>query len=56
MSIVEILKKNNPDYKQELLWVDFKKNFNSFKNKYNLDLDLVDQSNILNELQEKKKL
>ena len=54
MSIVEILKKNNPDYKQELLWVDFKKNFNSFKNKYNLDLDLVDQSNILNELQEKK--
>lgn len=54
MSIVEILKKNNPDYKQELLWVDFKKNFNSFKDKYKLDCDLEDQSNILNELQQKK--
>ena len=54
MSIVEILKKNSPDYKQELLWVNFKKNFNSFKEKYNLDLDLDDQSKILNELQEKK--
>ena len=54
MSIVEILKKNNPDYKQELLWVDFKKNFNSFKEKSKLDLDLEDQSNILNELQEKQ--
>ena len=54
MSIVEILKKNSPDLKQELLWVDFKKNFNSFKEKYNLDLDLEDQSKMLNELQEKK--
>jgi hypothetical protein len=54
MSIVEILKKNSPDYKHELLWVDFKKNFNSFKDKYKLDLDLDDQSKMLNELQEKK--
>jgi hypothetical protein len=51
MSIIEILKKNSPDYKQELLWIDFKKNFTSFKEKYNLDLDLNDQSDMLNDLQ-----
>ena len=53
-TIIEILKKNSPDYKQELLWVDFKKNFTSFQNKYNLDLDLTPQCDILNDLQNKK--
>lgn len=54
MTIIEILKKKRPDYKLELLWIDFKKNFNSFKQKYQLNINLDDQSNILNELQERK--
>ncbi len=54
MTIIEILKKKGPDYKLELLWIDFKKNFISFKQKYQLDINLDDQSIILNELQEKK--
>ena len=55
MSIIEILKKEEQDYKFELLWLDFKKNFNSFKQKYQININLDDQSKTLNELQEKKK-
>lgn len=54
MSIIEILKKERPDYKLELLWIDLKKNFNSFKQKYQININLDDLSKILNELQEKK--
>lgn len=54
MSIIEILKKEGPDYKLELLWIDFKKNFNSFKQKYQININLDDQSKKLNELKDNK--
>lgn len=51
--IINILEKNSPDCKQELLWIDIKKNFNLLKTKYNIEYDLDTQSDILNELQNK---
>ena len=35
--IINILEKNSPDCKQELLWIDIKKNFNLLKAKYNIE-------------------
>lgn len=52
--IVNILERNNPDCKQELLWIDIKKNFNLLKTQYNIDYNLDNQSNLLNQLQENK--
>lgn len=54
MSLIQILEKKNPDYKQELLWLDLKKNFNSIISKHNIQYDLDEQSDILNELQNSK--
>ena len=52
--IVNILEKNNPDCKQELLWLDIKKNFNLLKTQYNINYNLDSQSELLNELQKNK--
>jgi len=52
--ILNILEKNNPDCKQELLWIDIKKNFNLLKTQYDIDYNLDNQSNLLNQLQENK--
>tara|TARA_B100000242_G_C42769098_1_gene358198 strand:+ start:235 stop:579 length:345 start_codon:yes stop_codon:yes gene_type:complete len=54
MSLIQILKNKNPDYKQELLWLDLKKNLHSIKSKYNIEYDVDEQTNLLNELQSKK--
>lgn len=54
MSLIQILEKKSPDYKQELLWLDLKKNFDSIISKYNIQYDLDEQSDLLNELQNNK--
>jgi len=54
--IINILEKNSPDCKQELLWMDIKKNFNLLKTKYNIQYNLDIQSDILNELQNQNML
>lgn len=50
-TILNILKSNKLDYKQELLWMDIKKNFTNLIEKYNIEFDLDEESNLLNELQ-----
>ena len=52
--IVNILEKNSPDCKQELLWLDIKKNFNLLINQHKIDYDLNSQSDLLNELHKNK--